>query len=274
MTKLVPVILSIFSHWITPPSVTRAPLLSLLWPPPLLRGCPSLLRWASCSMLAPPRSLMWLLSLSRLDSGPHARLWGSDSLARLLPCGVVRGQRLAPKPSITFALFAFWVLLSCITHSPSAGIFSLYSGTDALLHLSDPWTPTSLLQPHTDAFCVLTYFRALEANCSGREERREGEGHLVCNLTMCVWVITKCPSNSGVPWFHLGWRQILSPALIVLLCPLRLAVFGSCPCFCFRPLCSHLLPWLWMECPLFWCPKVFCPCLCYRQGLCLNHQMA
>lgn len=160
MTKLVTMTVSLFSHWVTPPVYNLCPVAIIATT--TLCGCPSHLKWASCSMLAPPRSLMWLLLSSCLGSDPHGRPWGFDSLARLLPCGVVRAQKLALQSNIAFAFFAFWVLLSCITPSPSADIFALYSSTDVLLcSTCVPWTPTLLLQPCTDAYCILTYSRAL-----------------------------------------------------------------------------------------------------------------
>lgn len=80
-----------------------------LCPVPRCSRCP--LGWTPSSpqmrFLFPPQKPQVTALLTSRRVWPSGQATGSDSLARLLPCGVVRAQKLAWKPSVAFALFAF-----------------------------------------------------------------------------------------------------------------------------------------------------------------------
>lgn len=198
-----------------------------------------------CSVLVSPSCLMWLLSLSCLDSAPHARPWGFDSLARLVPCGVVRAQKLALKnpalhhlPFLPLPCFhsGLWYPAS---HIPPMQI-SL-SSTQALMLCSVP--PKCSLNPgittpisyrcllHSD---LLKGFRT-ELFKMGRI----GRGKVIL---LIIWPCLSAWSPSALPIqifcdSMLRWWQTLSSTLVIVLCPPSLAlplvaVLASVSCLC------------------------------------------
>lgn len=145
MTKLGPIILSIFSHLTNPLVYNQHPVATIVnnYLFFCINACLTSVELLH-SMLATPRYVMWMPSSPCMGSDAHAKPQGFDSLARLLPFGVLWNSSIyhfSINEDAFLSLSGFWILLPCIMH-PSYLFHSapLYLSSHCTLNLPAPTT--------------------------------------------------------------------------------------------------------------------------------------